>query len=273
MRSGFGFRQKEQIPTDPHPLPKRPSIAGRFHRRPFVPRSSRTGRMPHFGKTGRRSDAPAPGSGSPNGPDGADGAPSKVFARQIWYFENFAYLCTAYGGLAQLARALAWHARGHEFESRILHRKRPARAAFHFRVREIPASSCPKRHSAVLRNASGSGLRRKRPHREKAEILPSGQKSRPKIAFISDFSYICIDTALNTQEPRIVSSIRKGRKRGGACGRSGWSRSVRHDNVERRETVELELVRKFQNDRGFGICPESVVPGGTRHLRKDLLLK
>ena len=26
-----------------------------------------------------------------------------------------------YGGLAQLARALAWHARGHEFESRILH--------------------------------------------------------------------------------------------------------------------------------------------------------
>ena len=27
----------------------------------------------------------------------------------------------ANGGLAQLARALAWHARGHEFESRILH--------------------------------------------------------------------------------------------------------------------------------------------------------
>ena len=27
------------------------------------------------------------------------------------------------GGLAQLARALAWHARGHEFESRILHHK------------------------------------------------------------------------------------------------------------------------------------------------------
>ena len=27
------------------------------------------------------------------------------------------------GGLAQLARALAWHARGHEFESRILHQE------------------------------------------------------------------------------------------------------------------------------------------------------
>ena len=30
------------------------------------------------------------------------------------------------GGLAQLARALAWHARGHEFESRILHSMRAA---------------------------------------------------------------------------------------------------------------------------------------------------
>ena len=28
---------------------------------------------------------------------------------------------TVNGGLAQLARALAWHARGHEFDSRILH--------------------------------------------------------------------------------------------------------------------------------------------------------
>ena len=35
------------------------------------------------------------------------------------------YLCTRkhanYGGLAQLARALAWHARGHRFDSDILH--------------------------------------------------------------------------------------------------------------------------------------------------------
>ncbi len=29
-----------------------------------------------------------------------------------------------FGGLAQLARALAWHARGHEFDSRILHDQR-----------------------------------------------------------------------------------------------------------------------------------------------------
>ena len=31
---------------------------------------------------------------------------------------------TVNGGLAQLARALAWHARGHEFDSRILHDNR-----------------------------------------------------------------------------------------------------------------------------------------------------
>ena len=29
------------------------------------------------------------------------------------------------GGLAQLARALAWHARGHRFDSDILHRLKP----------------------------------------------------------------------------------------------------------------------------------------------------
>ena len=29
------------------------------------------------------------------------------------------------GGLAQLARALAWHARGHRFDSDILHKKIP----------------------------------------------------------------------------------------------------------------------------------------------------
>ena len=41
----------------------------------------------------------------------------------------FRFLCIIFasqkqqGGLAQLARALAWHARGHEFESRILHQE------------------------------------------------------------------------------------------------------------------------------------------------------
>ena len=35
-----------------------------------------------------------------------------------------AYICTK-GGIAQLARALAWHARGHRFESDYLHLKFP----------------------------------------------------------------------------------------------------------------------------------------------------
>ena len=36
---------------------------------------------------------------------------------------NINYLCIAIGGLAQLVRALAWHARGREFESHILHER------------------------------------------------------------------------------------------------------------------------------------------------------
>ena len=36
--------------------------------------------------------------------------------------KNNAIFATEMGGLAQLVRALAWHARGREFESHILHR-------------------------------------------------------------------------------------------------------------------------------------------------------
>ena len=36
---------------------------------------------------------------------------------------NFAFAKTKQGGLAQLARALAWHARGHRFDSDILHKE------------------------------------------------------------------------------------------------------------------------------------------------------
>ena len=55
---------------------------------------------------------------------------SEIFSGR--YFANpekATIFATQKGGLAQLARALAWHARGHEFESRILHQdkagKRP----------------------------------------------------------------------------------------------------------------------------------------------------
>ncbi len=36
-------------------------------------------------------------------------------------FATYDIFATRYGGLAQLARALAWHARGHRFDSDILH--------------------------------------------------------------------------------------------------------------------------------------------------------
>lgn len=41
----------------------------------------------------------------------------------IWDFQEKVYICTPLcGELAQLARALAWHARGHRFDSGILHK-------------------------------------------------------------------------------------------------------------------------------------------------------
>ena len=53
----------------------------------------------------------------------------QILRRGYWAFRKIRYLCPAKGGLAQLARALAWHARGHEFESRILHQKTPNKTA------------------------------------------------------------------------------------------------------------------------------------------------
>ena len=43
------------------------------------------------------------------------------FRQTLAGIKKMTYICIRNGGLAQLARALAWHARGHEFESRILH--------------------------------------------------------------------------------------------------------------------------------------------------------
>ena len=48
---------------------------------------------------------------------------NEFFYEKICRFVNFAYLCNRnQGGLAQLARALAWHARGHQFDPGILHK-------------------------------------------------------------------------------------------------------------------------------------------------------
>ena len=45
------------------------------------------------------------------------------FRQTLAGIKKMTYICIRNGGLAQLARALAWHARGHEFESRILHQE------------------------------------------------------------------------------------------------------------------------------------------------------
>ena len=58
--------------------------------------------------------------------------PPHLYSFFVWIFKNSFYLCTRNGGLAQLARALAWHARGHEFESRILHISKIATAEHTF---------------------------------------------------------------------------------------------------------------------------------------------
>ena len=48
----------------------------------------------------------------------------KKASRSVAIYKIFSTFVAHNGGLAQLARALAWHARGHEFDSRILHTRR-----------------------------------------------------------------------------------------------------------------------------------------------------
>jgi hypothetical protein len=49
---------------------------------------------------------------------------------QAWLKFKFPYICCPIGELAQLARALAWHARGRRFDSDILHALRPPSGGF-----------------------------------------------------------------------------------------------------------------------------------------------
>ena len=74
----------------------------------------------------------------------------QILRRGYWAFRKIRYLCPAKGGLAQLARALAWHARGHEFESRILHQSdgngSPAKYSFAgLYIFESNATKCRQR--------------------------------------------------------------------------------------------------------------------------------
>ena len=44
-----------------------------------------------------------------------------LFFRNLFFGKLKSYICDEIGGLAHLARALAWQARGDRFESGILH--------------------------------------------------------------------------------------------------------------------------------------------------------
>ena len=61
------------------------------------------------------------------------------------------------GGLAQLARALAWHARGHRFDSGILHRRRSLGPPFLFpavpHVQVLPVRPANSSHGMVTASA------------------------------------------------------------------------------------------------------------------------
>ena len=113
--------------------------------------------------------------------------PQQSFHRFVWFFKNSSYLCIRNGGLAQLARALAWHARGHEFESRILHISKIATAERMFcrflsallRKNSFPALVPPKtslrssqsfpphkRHSHKSTGCGARNIRFYRPSRE-----------------------------------------------------------------------------------------------------------
>ena len=51
----------------------------------------------------------------------------KNFRKNVWRIEKSCIFAAANkGALAQLARALAWHARGHRFDSVMLHKRKPA---------------------------------------------------------------------------------------------------------------------------------------------------
>jgi hypothetical protein len=52
----------------------------------------------------------------------------RKFGMRLGKLPQKPHLCTRNGGLAQLARALAWHARGHRFDSDILHENEKSRS-------------------------------------------------------------------------------------------------------------------------------------------------
>ena len=94
-------------------------------------------------------------------PNGSNGNSTVDFLRPLFgNKKKFRYLCTHNGGLAQLARALAWHARGHQFDPGILHNpgKDGHKSILIFLSESVPCiHKCPPLSSCSDRAQTGRG--------------------------------------------------------------------------------------------------------------------
>ncbi len=125
----------------------------------------------------------------------------RSYKRRIyfWIFVNVYYLCRANGGLAQLARALAWHARGHQFDPGILHN--PGKdghksVLFFVGIRPLhpqisPLSSCSDRAQAGrgtirirTKPRAGSARAKKngnRPQKTQSPVIQDNDRQRTRL--------------------------------------------------------------------------------------------
>lgn len=118
----------------------------------------------------------------PPPPNGSNGNPAVDFSGRYLEIKNFRYLCTHNGGLAQLARALAWHARGHQFDPGILHNpgKDGHKSILIFYRNPSPASTnIPLYHPAATGRRLGAAPSGYGQNREQAR---PGQKKRQSAA-------------------------------------------------------------------------------------------
>ena len=104
------------------------------------------------------------------------------FQQTLAGIKMMTYICIRNGGLAQLARALAWHARGHEFESRILHQETTQKIA-------NPCKSRIYRDFYFGRNAE-KGIE-KRVTCGLFGVLFSGPKKYTELIVINWFAPVC----------------------------------------------------------------------------------
>ena len=77
----------------------------------------------------------------------------KIFVKMFGVLKIVVFLqpqSKARGALAQLARALAWHARGHRFDSVMLHKRKKTRSASFFVFTQRHSLSIPEGNLIIL---------------------------------------------------------------------------------------------------------------------------